>query len=210
MLSKSLSLKLIWIAALIVIFSIFSVWYGGKGKPLSAEEGAELIAQLRASYNTEDQSGHGLADHLEEMIAKDDGREFYAVNLEQLKDGEEARAADQAYGRVVMPLLFKRASHPVFLSERAGLMLGKYGEEVDRVVVVRYRSLRDLLTMTVEPTMIESSHYKFAALEHTEVFITRPSISFAQVKLMVALMLAVLGLIGLRVINFVRDRRRRA
>ena len=210
MLSKSLSLKLIWIAALIVIFSIFSVWYGGKGKPLSAEEGAELIAQLRASYNTEDQSGHGLADHLEEMIAKDDGREFYAVNLEQLKDGEEARAADQAYARVVMPLLFKRASHPVFLSERAGLMLGKYGEEVDRVVVVRYRSLRDLLTMTVEPTMIESSHYKFAALEHTEVFITRPSISFAQVKLMVALMLAVLGLIGLRVINFVRDRRRRA
>jgi len=210
MLSKSLSLKLIWIAALIVIFSIFSVWYGGKGKPLSAEEGAELIAQLRASYNTEDQSGHGLADHLEEMIAKDDGREFYAINLEQLKDGEEARAADRAYGRVVMPLLFKRASHPVFLSERAGLMLGKYGEEVDRVVVVRYRSLRDLLTMTVEPTMIESSHYKFAALEHTEVFITRPSISFAQVKLMVALMLAVLGLIGLRVINFVRDRRRRA
>ena len=210
MLSKSQTLKLIWIAVLIIVFAIFSVWYGGKGKPLSAEEGAALISQLRASYDTAEQSGHGLADHLEEMIAKDDGREFYAVNLEQLKDGEAARKADAAYARVVMPLLFKRASHPIFVSERAGLMLGKYGEEVDRVVVVRYRSLRDLLTMTVEPSMVANGHHKFASLDHTEVFITRPYITFVQVKLIVAFALALLGWLGLSIVNLVRDRRRRA
>ena len=135
-----------------------------------------MIAQLRASYDTPDETKHRLADHLEEMIAKDDGNEFYAVNLEQIKDGEAAREADRAYARVVMPLLFKRGSHPVFVSERVGLMLGKYGEDVDRVAVVRYRSLRDLLTMTVEPSMMGNSHHKFAALDHTEVFITRPFI----------------------------------
>ena len=151
MLSKSQTLKLIWIAALLIVFAVFSSWYGGKGKPISAEEGAALVAQLRASYDTPEETEHGLADHLEEMIAKDDGNEFYAVNLEQIKDGEAAREADRAYARVVMPLLFKRGSHPVFVSERGGLMLGKYGEDVDRVAVVRYRSLRDLLTMTVEP-----------------------------------------------------------
>ena len=210
MLSKSQTLKLIWIGALVITFAIFSFWYGGNGKPISAEEGAALVAQLRASYDPSEQSDHGLADHLEEMIARDDGKEFYAVNLEQLKVGDAARKADQAYARAVMPLLFKRASHPVFVSDRAGLMLGTYGEEVDRVAVVRYRSLRDLLTMTVEPSMIENSHYKFAALNHTEVFITRPFITFVQVKLMVAFALALLGWLGLSVINFVRDRRRGA
>jgi len=210
MLSKSHSLKLIWIAALIIVFAAFSFWYGGDGKPVSKEEGEALIAQLRASYDTSDQAEQGLADHLEDMIARDDGKEFYAVNLEQLKDGDAAREADQAYARAVMPLLFKRGSHPVFVSERVGLMLGKYGKEVDRVAVVRYRSLRDLLTMTVEPSMMENSHHKFAALDHTEVFITRPFITFVHVKLIVAFVLALLGWLGLSLINFVRDRRRRA
>ena len=167
------------------------------------------MAQLRASYDPSEESDHGLAGHLEEMIAKDDGREFYAVNLEKLKHGNAARKADRSYAQVVMPLLFKRGSHPVFVSDRAGLMLGKYGEQVDRVAVVRYRSLRDLLTMTIEPSMIENSHYKFAALEHTEVFITRPFISFMQVKALVAFALALLGWLGLSVINLIRDRRRR-
>lgn len=209
MLSKSRTLKFIWVGSLTLVFVVFSNWYGGNGKPITAEEGAALIAQLRASYDTSDRTENELADHLEEMIAKDDGKEFYAVNLEQTKDGENARNADRAYAQMVMPLLFKRASHPVFVSERAGLMLGKYGEEVDRVAVVRYRSLRDLLTMTVEPSMIEKSHYKFAALDHTEVFITRPFVTFVQVKLMLALILALFGWLGLSVINLVRDRRRR-
>ncbi len=209
MISKSRTLKIIWVGALVVTFSIFSFWYGGKGQPITAEEGASLIAQLRASYAPSEESDHGLAGHLEEMIAKDDGREFYAVNLEKLKHGDAARKADRAYAQAVMPLLFKRGSHPVFVSDRAGLMLGKYGEQVDRVAVVRYRSLRDLLTMTIEPSMIENSHYKFAALEHTEVFITRPFISFMQVKVLVAFALALLGWLGLSVINLIRDRRRR-
>ena len=55
------------------------------------------------------------------MIPLDDGREFYAVNLETLKHGPEAEQSDRAYARIVMPLLFKRASHPVFVSRRAGL-----------------------------------------------------------------------------------------
>ncbi|MEL6416041.1 MAG: hypothetical protein AAFQ15_13970, partial [Pseudomonadota bacterium] len=104
----------------------------------------------------------------------------------------------------------ERGSHPILIAERAGLMLGKYGEDVDRVVIVRYRSLRDLLTMTLEPSLIENSHYKFAALDHTEVFITRPFITFVQVKLMLALALALLGWLGVSLINLVRDHRRRA
>lgn len=208
--SKSLSLKLGWIGFLAIFFFGFSTWYGGNGKPISPNDGAALIAEIRANYGSEDENERGFAENMEAMIANDDGKEFYAVNLEQLKTGDSARAADRAYARTVMPLLFKRASHPVFVSQRAGLMLGEYGEQVDRVVVVRYRSLRDLLNITLEPTMIAGSDDKFLSLDHTEVFITRPSITFVHVRLGLALILFLIGGCGWRAINFVRDRRRRA
>lgn len=194
-----------WIGLLLVFFLGFSAWYGGNGKPISAEEGAELLAQMRATYDTPDSSTRGFVENMEAMIPNDDGKEFYAVNLEQLKSGAAARESDRAYGAIVMPLLFKRASHPVFLSQPAGLMLGEYGDQVDRVAVVRYRSLRDLITMTLEPAMIEGEHYKFAALDHTEVFITRPTITFMHVRFVLALILTLIGILGLKLMDrFIR------
>lgn len=194
-----------WIGLLLVFFLGFSTWYGGNGKPISTEEGAELLAQMRAIYDTPGSSTIGFVENMEAMIPNDDGKEFYAVNLEQLKSGEAARESDRAYGAMVMPLLFKRASHPVFLSQRAGLMLGEYGDQVDRVAVVRYRSLRDLITMTLEPAMIEGEHYKFAALDHTEVFITRPTITFMHVRFVLALILTLIGILGLKLMDrFIR------
>ncbi|MEQ3746078.1 MAG: hypothetical protein ABNH53_07575 [Henriciella sp.] len=195
--------KIGWVAGLVILFTAFSAWYGGNGKPLTKEQGTELIAQLRASYPD---NKSGLADNLEEMIAKDDGKEFYAVNLEQLKTGETARAADRAYAGVVFPLLIKRAGHPVFLSDRAGLMLGEYGSDVNRVAVVRYRSLRDLINMAKDPIMVAGSQNKFDALERTEVFITRPTITFVHVRITLALLLILLGWTGLRAITWITGR----
>jgi hypothetical protein len=203
--TKTRWVKIGWVASLVILFTVFSVWYGGNGKPLTQEEGALLIAQLRASYPD---SESGLADNLEEMIAKDDGKEFYAVNLEQLKVGDEARAADRAYARAIFPQLIKRAGHPVFISERAGLMLGEYGTEVDRIGVIRYRSLRDLINMAKDPALTPHSHRKFDALEHTEVFITRPTITFLHVRLTLALLLILLGWAGLRAMSWIAGRAR--
>ena len=162
---------------------------------------------MEANYGADSASGGDLIEHMKAMIPLDDGKEFYAVNLEQLKDGEAARKADQAYANAVMPLLFERAGHPVFVSERAGLMLGEYGAEVDRVAVVRYRSLRDLLDMVNDPKMIEGSPYKFASLDHTEVFITRPVITFMHVRFVVALILLLIGLTGLKALDMILRRR---
>ncbi|MEM9179278.1 MAG: hypothetical protein AAGA89_06185 [Pseudomonadota bacterium] len=185
-----------WAAVLVVMFFAFSVWYGGNGKPITAEEGAALLDELRANYANAPVSEQSFVTNMEAMIPNDDGREFYAVNLEQLKDGPEAEAADAAYGRVVIPLLLARGAHPVFISEPAGLMLGDYGNQVDRVAVVRYRSLRDLIDMVNDPKMIAGGHHKFAALDHTEVFITRPFITFVQIRFLVALLLILIGIAG--------------
>lgn len=196
-----------WVVILVAGFLAFSAWYGGKGKPISPEEGVALLEQMRANYADTPDNEQSFIANMEAMIPNDDGREFYAVNLEQLKVGPAAEAADAAYGRVVLPLLFKRAGHPVFLSYRAGLMLGDYGEQVDRVAVVRYRSLRDLINMVNDPKMIAGGHHKFAALIHTEVFITRPSISFVHVRLVVALLLTLIGIAGWLAIGFIGKRR---
>ena len=200
-------MKNFWMAFLAIVFVTFSVWYGGNGKPLSKEEGNRLIADLRAAYENSPERDSGFAENLEEMIPRDDGKEFYAVNLEKLKAGDAARDADRAYTNVVFPLLIKRGGHPVFVSDRAGLMLGEYGNEVDRVSVVRYRSLRDLIDMAKAPAMIANSHHKFDALEHTEVFITRPTITFVHIRVMLALFLILFGWLGLRALNWIAGRR---
>ena len=200
-------LKIAWIILLAALFVWFSAWYGGAGKPISAEEGERLLEQIRQTYENADDSERRFLANIEDMIPRDDGREFYAVNLENLKDGPEAEASDRAYAGVVMPLLFKRASHPVFLSNRVGLMLGDYGTEVDRVAVVRYRSLRDMIEMTLEPAMKAGEGYKFGALNHTEVFITRPTITFVHVRVTLALLLILIGWLGLRGMTWFSRRR---
>lgn len=199
-------LKIAWIALLAIIFVAFSAWYGGSGKPISAEEGEHLLEQILLAYPDADESERRFLSNMRDMIPRDDGKEFYAVNLETLKDGEAARKADAAYARIVMPLLFKRAAHPVFVSNRAGLMLGDYGNQIDRVAVVRYRSLRDLIKMTLEPSMQDGEVHKFAALDHTEVFITRPSITFVHMRFVLALVLLLVGWLGLRGMDWLNQR----
>ena len=199
-------IKIGWGVVLLITFLLFSSWYGGHGKPITAEEGVALLAELDANYANLPADERSFASNMRAMIPNDDGKEFYAVNLERLIDSDAAREADAKYARVVFPQLFKRAGHPVFVSERAGLMLGDYGEQVDRVAVVRYRSLRDLIDMVNDPAMQAGGHHKFDAIEHTEVFITRPVISFIQIRLIVALILILFGLAGLKIIDWIANR----
>jgi len=206
--------KWIWLGLLAVIYAGFWVWHGGDGEPIGEAEGERLLVQLEEAYgisrdNTQAGSENGsFLRNMVEMIPNDNGREFYAVNLEQLKAGEEARAADQRYGRMVMPLIFKRGGYPVFVGTRAGSMLGDYGAEIDRVAVVRYRSLRDMIDMVLDPAMQAGSRDKFLSLDHTEVMIVRPFISFAQMRLIVGAIFVFLGVVGLLVIGQLQKRGR--
>jgi hypothetical protein len=201
--------KWIWLASLGLIYASFWIWYGGNGDPISEEEGLEMLAEIERLHGVrlEDTPEGSMTRNLRDMLPNDDGKEFYAVNLETRAAGPEAQEAEAKYAAIVMPLLLERGGHPVFLSERAGLMLGKYGENVDRVAVVRYRSLRDLLDMIADEKMVEGNAFKNASLAHTEVFITRPTITFVQVRLMVGMLLALIAIAGVAVIGKVQARR---
>ena len=195
--------KWIWIGFLAILYAGFWAWYGGNGDPLTEAEGEELLSRMEQMYDLDrDEAPAGsMLRNLSDMIPRDDGREFYAVNLETRKQGPEAIASEEEYTRRVVPLLLARGSHPVFLSEPAGLMLGEYGNEIDRVAVIRYRSLRDLIDMILDPAMVDAREYKYGALEHTEVFITRPTLTFVQVRLIVGLALLVLAWVGVALIG---------
>ena len=201
--------KIGWVALLTLFYAAFWLWYGGNGKPLTEAEGQALIEQIETLHRDAGRQVNisSFLANMDDMIAKDDGKEFYAINLETLKQGPEAEAADEAYARHVIPALIKRGSFPVYVGDRAGLMLGDYGNEIDRVAIVRYRSLRDLLDMNTDPAMIEGTPYKFDSLIHTEVFISRPSVSAVHVRLTLALLLILLGWLGIRLAGWIAHKR---
>ena len=193
----------IWLAAVSLLYLVFWIWYGGKGRPLTSDEYEGLLSRIEQTYGvTRAEAAQGsLLRNLAEMAPRDDGRQFYAVNLERLKADRDAQAADRRYMRQVAWLLLRRGGHPVFMGARVGLMLGQYGDAVDRVGVVRYRSLRDLFDMILDPAMRQGRDDKFASLDHTEVFIVRPSISLIQVRLLVGLVLALIAWAGVTILG---------
>lgn len=201
--------KIIWVSLLAILYMVFWIWYGGNGEPISQAEGEKMLERVEQLHGVklEDTPEGSMSRNLRAMLPHDDGKEFYAVNLETRAKGVQAKEAETRYAEIVIPLLLERGGHPAFISERAGLMLGKYGERIDRVAVVRYRSLRDLLDMISDERMVEGNKFKSASLAHTEVFITRPTISFVQVRLMLGMLLLILGFVGWKLIGWRQDKR---
>ena len=208
--------RFLWLAVLVAVYSLIWIYYGGNGAPLTVSEGKVMLDAIQAMYSSD--SGGGVSSdtfaefrsNIEPVIALDDGKEFFMVNLETREQGALARQAEEAYGAVVLPLLLKRGSFPVYVGDRIGCALGHFGQTVDRVAIIRYRSLRDFLDMNADPLMIKAvANFKFASLKHTEVFFTRPTISFFTVRFTLALLLFVVGWAGCKLSDRISDRGRK-
>ncbi len=204
--------KWAWLGVLAAFYASFWIWYGGKGAPLTPAEGKKMLDAIGTMYRAHGKqpANTDFRSNMQAMIARDDGREIYMINLETRKPGSAALAAEARYGSVVLPLLLKRGSHPVFVGERAGLALGQYGQKIDRVAIVRYRSLRDFIDMNADPSMLAGIDDKFAALTHTEVFVTRPVVAVETIRLTLALLLTVFGWLGLKLIDWRQRRQSRS
>lgn len=196
--SRGRTAQLVWVGALTLLYAAFWIWYGGNGRPLTPDEGREMLERIRARMGA---SGSAelhpeFRPHVEKLIDRDDGREFYMVNIETVREGPEAEAAEAAYARAVVPMLLARGSHPVFASTVSGPLLGELGGQVQRVAVVRYRSLRDFLDMNADPAMVDAVPHKWASLSDTQVFPVAPFLSLASVRLTAGLIAALLALGG--------------
>lgn len=192
-------------AVLLLAYAAFVAWYGGRGDPLTPAETDALFATIAERASREPNPDGHLRDHLRTLVASDDGNEFFMVNLiryraqAQYPPGYDfpgnALDADLRYGRAIMPFLLRRGGVPVFVGEVQGRFLAEAGDaDWQRVVVVRYRSRRDLLEMVAALAGRDVAVHKWASIERTQVFPVKPLFSFVAVRGFVATLLIALGL----------------
>lgn len=186
----------------VVLFLLFVLWYGGRGKPLSEPEIDAFLKDLGAlAQGPLDQV---LLAQVRGLVARDDGREFVMQNLVRHRPkalyppgytfDDDARAADRRYGRAIVPHLLRYGSVPVFIARRGGSFIDPEGADVwHYVALVRYRSRRDFLRFAVAIERADIAVHKWAALEKTHVFPVTPLLSLIFVRGAVAALLALFG-----------------
>lgn len=198
-----------WIAVglCVGVYAAFWLWYGGRGKPLSAAEIDALLLEIqrRAGKAGQPEADLPLLQQLRELAQADDGREYYMVNLLKFRQkavyppgssyDDNPLAANARYNRAIIPLLLKHGGHPVFDSQVLGRFIHPAAaQDWDHVAMVRYRSRRDMLEMALEMAGKGSDVHKWAALERTQVFPVKLLFNLVFVRLAVALGLAAAAL----------------
>lgn len=184
-----------------VLYTIFFIWYGGKGKPLSPAEVEALLREIQRRAGQSAQANEpDIFQHFRELTQNDDGREYYMVNLLKFRKkasypagspfSDDPMAANARYNRAIIPLLLKRGGHPIFLGRVQGRFLHPTAvDDWDQVAMVRYRSRRDMLKMAADLAAIGADSHKWAALEKTQVFPVEPLLSLFFIRTAVAMLL---------------------
>lgn len=182
------------------LYTLFLLWYGGRGKPLTQAE-IDLFMRQAAAAGQQDQD---VLDEVAALVARDDGREFVMQNLVRYRPkalyppgyslGDDPRAADRRYGKAIIWPLLKHGNHPVFIARRSGSFIDPPGaDDWHYVAMVRYRSRRDFLRFALETQKADIFVHKWAAIEKTHVFPVQPIVSLIAVRATVALVLALTG-----------------
>jgi len=193
---------LVVVLALAALYALFLFWYGGKGKPLDADEIAHYIGTLSACCRTD--QDRAVLEQVRELVANDDGREFVMQNLVRYRAraeyppgysfDDDPRKADRRYGRAILWPLLRYGNHPVFIARRSGRFIDP--DDADQwhyVAMVRYRSRRDFLRFAVKIEHEDIAVHKWAAIGKTHVFPVVPLVSLVFVRGAVAAVLVLAG-----------------
>lgn len=170
--SLILSLSTRWKSIVWVLFSgawlLLWLVYAGSGVPLSAAEVDDYMRRIQAQQ--QQPGGRHDLPALREFLASDDGAPFYTVNLYRYHDRAQylnpnapsisGREAYDQFSAIMIRLLARQASHPVFGTR----WISASGENWDRLVIVRYRSRRDIAELFASNDFAEASAHKWASL----------------------------------------------
>jgi len=184
------------------VYLLFLLWWGGRGKPMTAQETAQGLQQLRSAVSGPLSLAH--LPEVEQFLAHDDGREFIMSNAvlyrkqalypENSGFGPDPREADQRYGKAIIWPLLKRACLPIFIARKTGQFVNDaHAPEWHYVAMVRYRSRRDFLNFALDIEKQGISVHKWAAIEQTQVFPVRPLVSGFSARLNMAVVCALLA-----------------
>jgi hypothetical protein len=190
-----------FVSALVFLlgFISFLAWYDGWGRgPLTAEEVDGYLANI-----PEQSEFYEVAERLRRMGADDDGDEFYMLNLNRYEyaEGEsedEVPAAYREYSAAVIGMVLENAGHPVYVGRFPDYrVVGATADAGwDEVILVRYRSRRDFITMVTSDEYQAIARVRAGGVEYAEVGPTMSGLSATTPRLVVALLLLMLAWIA--------------
>lgn len=152
------------------IFLALMYWYQWNASPLTDADVDDYMNRIEAQSQTP--GGRHDLPALRKFLNEDDGSPIYTVNLYKFHDVADYPAAlgltgsgEEAYDRfssVMIKLMAARGSHPVFGSSWSDQANGDW----DRIVIVRYRSRRDLVDLFATQDFAEASLHKWASIKN--------------------------------------------
>jgi hypothetical protein len=195
------------------LYVLFRAWYDNWRKPLSAQEVERYMRLIQASPGAENTN----SDVLREFLTRDDGKEFVMCNLVRLHPQPVPHPLTgaltpphllmQEYFRPFAVALFLLGGHPLVVSRKVAGYVDSWNTPPDpgwtMVGMMRYRSRRDMLKLTLDPRFVNAYPFKAAAVEQTYSFPTqilstmvlRPRSAVALVLMLVAALVHLVSLL---------------
>lgn len=179
-------------------FLAFLYWYQLAQVPLSSAEVDHYMEKIEGQVVN---PGRHDLSALRHFLETDDGKGFYTVNLYKFNDeadyankGDLSLSGQQAFQRfskVMLGLLASHASHPIFASDWMDTNVGQW----QRLVIVRYRSRRDIADIFASDEFATASIDKWAGLKENQRFLVQ-GLHLPPLLPPVLAMLVILTLVG--------------
>jgi hypothetical protein len=198
-------LKILSIIIPVGIIVIFMYWYQWGTQILSADEVSSYMNVIKVqTQNTP--AKHDLPA-LRKFLIEDDGKPVYTVNLYNFhttadypQNSDFKGSGEQAYERfskTMISLMVKRGSHPIYGSYWSDSSSSKW----DRIVIVRYRSRRDLVDLFATKDFAEASLHKWASIKEHERMLVQ-AVHIPNGIFIITIFAAIVSVIILLVVNF--------
>ena len=178
----------IWIIAL-SLYALFWLWYCGVKGRLSKHEVDIFISSFEAKGLSE-----RVLSNIREFLEQDDGREFFMVNLLELKSPKrESQTLLMGYFKKFMSGMIPRGGHPLFLAKAAAKNIEnlncEHADNWSSVGIIRYRSRRDFAQIVLNTFGSEHHADKLLSLKKTLAFPSTTTLFFGSPKIIIALVL---------------------
>ena len=186
------------------LYLAFLSWYDSWGMdPLTAEEIDALVGEAEAQDSNPEE-----LKNLRQLLKDDDGEEFFMLNLNRYAYAENevqqgVPVAYQKYGQAVMPMILKRAGHPIYAGEISDYLVGGDLKEGGwhEIILVRYRSRQDFINMITSDEYLIAAKHRYVGIEYAEVIPTKVILNLATPRLFILTLLFLIALVTDRMIR---------
>ena len=187
-----MDITLIWIVVA-VLYAVFWLWYSGTKGKLSQTEVESYMQQFESKGVNADN-----LSNLRHFLEKDDGREWFMINLLELKSPKrESSKLLQRYTKTFMAGMLRRAGHPFFVAIAAAKNIENLNcHEADNWTstgIVRYRSRRDCAETLLDTFGSDHHADKLASLTKTLAFPATANLLMGSPRVIVAMSAALIG-----------------